>query len=156
MLIHDLAVGDTQQADLAEKYDVGDAQVIANFAQRNKHKITEAKQDLSNRMVGLWVQRKELRVACYEAEIDRNLIMIEDIQGAVSDISQSTGIPISPDTDKIMRLQSNIFRALQSVAEETGQLPTRSPDLGNAKVVRHIIEGLENWPAQDDHDQPTP
>jgi hypothetical protein len=143
MLIQDLAAGDQTYGELAERYEVAE-QSINNFAHRNRHRITAAAHSQVEAMAGLWIIRKELRVATYQAEADRNLLLIDNIEAAVADISESVGTPISPDTDKITRLQANIFRALAAVAEESGQLPTRTP-ADDRPRLRHVVEGLDGW-----------
>jgi hypothetical protein len=143
MLIQDLAVGDHTYSELAERYDVAE-QSINNFANRNRQRIADAARGQVEALANLWITRKEMRIATYQAEADRNLLLIDNIEAAVADISESVGVPVSPDTDKITRLQTNVFRALASAAEETGQLPTRSP-AENRPRLRHVIEGLDGW-----------
>jgi hypothetical protein len=146
MLIQALAVGDRKYADLADDFAV-EEKTITNFADRNRMAIREAARDQASKVAGLWIVRKELRIATYQAEAERNLELIEDMQEAVRAFSESAEIPMSPDTDKLARLQSNIFRAMQAVAEECGDLPSRQAEPPKQSGVRYIIEGLENWDA---------
>ena len=140
-LIEELAVGDRSYAELAEAYELSNTSTIANFANRNRQRIAEAARGQADHLRHLWVTRKEMRIVTYQAEIERNIRLIEGIEEAVADISNSVGLPISPDTDKIARLQANMFRAQQAVAEETGEAhPTQS--------YRYTLEGedVEGWP----------
>ena len=141
MLIQDLAVGDMSHADLAEKYEVA-TQTITNFASRKKHRIAEVAQNQVDELVGLWVARKELRVATYQAEIERNLELINDM------VDSLMHFPIPPETDKITRLQAVILKALKDVAVEAGQVRAAG-DQDDRPVVRHIIEGLDAWGEDD-------
>lgn len=144
MLIQALAVGDRKHADLAQEFDV-EEKTVSNFADRNRLAIRMAAQDQANKIAGLWIARKELRIATYQAEADRNLQLIEDMQEAVAAFSESAEIPMTPDVDKLARLQSNIFRAMSAVAEENGDLPSRAPEPPRQAQVRLVIEGLDDW-----------
>ena len=137
MLIQDLAVGDMSHADLAEKYEVAE-HTVTNFAWRKKHRIAEVAQNQVDELVGLWIARKELRVATYQVEVERNLELINDMVESLSHF------PIPPETDKITRLQAVILKALKDVAVEAGQVRAAG-DQDDRPVVRHVVEGLDAW-----------
>lgn len=135
--IEDCATGDMSIEELADKYEV-EPHTIENFKGRHRRAIAAAAAKQLDANAHLWITRKELRLATWQAEADRCIRLIEDIEAACADISESTGMPISPDTDKISRLQSNLFRALAAIDSlDDGEGP---------KTLRHRIEGLEGWP----------
>ena len=140
MLIQDLAVGDMSHADLAAKYEV-EPKTVTNFAYRNKHRVAVIAQNQVDELAGLWIARKQYRVATYQAEVDRNLELINDMVESLSHF------PIPPETDKITRLQAVILKALKDVAVEAGQV---KGDPETRQLVRDVIEGLDSW---DENDQ---
>src|ERR1044072_6122073 len=141
LLIQDLAGGDRKYGDLPDEYEV-EEKTIRNIASECRYEIQQAARDQADKVIrsGLFYARKAVRLAMYEDEIKRNLDLIEKIQAESEAISASVGLPAPPDTDKIARLQTNMFKAAQSMAEETGQLASRQPEPPRSAGVKYVYD----------------
>jgi hypothetical protein len=109
-LVRDLALGELTHDQLGEKYD-RHPQAIANFAFRNKAEIRRAKQVQSDEYQGLGYAEKWERLAFREQ-------LLLDIEERLADaeLSHTQRNRYSVTADKL----------LHSIAEERGQLYTRS------------------------------
>jgi hypothetical protein len=136
LLIEELATGDLAHAELAERFECAE-HTITNFASRNSDRIAAAAQaQVAKLPAEVWIGRKEMRLAQYQAEVLRNLRLIEEMEETAAATAESLGLPgLGPDPDKIARLQTNIFRALAAAREESGD-----GDRGRSLV--HIIKGV--------------
>lgn len=142
MLIEELATADRTHADLAEEFGVSTS-AIDNFVARNKGRIAAAAQAQTDQLVGLWITRKQMRLAIYRAAIDTDMQIIADMPEAYDALSDSVRVPMGPDPAKVAQLQGVILRALEAVARETGQFGDQQQQ-GPSKL-RHVVEGLEGW-----------
>lgn len=95
-LIRLLAVGEWTQEELAERFGVTQP-AISLFKKRYAVEITQVKENLEDQFAGLWIARKEARVAELE------------------DVAES----FKADDPKAANIR---LRALKQAAEELGQL----------------------------------
>jgi hypothetical protein len=109
-LVRDLALGELTHPQLAEKYGRAQ-QSIANFSSRNSDAIRRAKQVQSDEYQGLSYAGKWERLAFRE-----QLLLDINERLADPDLSHTQRNRYSVTADKL----------LHSIAEERGQLPTRS------------------------------
>lgn len=136
-LQRDLATGGQTHEALAAKYGATKSG-ITSFAKRYSAVIAEIAADLDNQFAGLWAANKERRIASYQAdvelvesEVDRVLAEREatmakakDAGGEVDEDGELLDAQLTVATD-LGRLNRIKHRALRSIAEELGQLPTR-------------------------------
>ena len=123
-LIQELARGEKTHERLGEEFEVSPS-TIGDFAKRYKREIEEAREDLSDVFAGLWVARKEARLAEYQQDI-------EDLTDAVELLEEPRS--------KLLRVKHT---ALRYVAEELGHLPGRVQlHVENAKVT-YAVEGVD-------------
>ena|SRR5215217_3632479 len=144
MLVQDCAADDMNNDELAEKYEV-DKHTIENFKTRKWREIAAAAKEQVDKLEGFWIARVEYRVAQLQSEAERNIALIEAIEAESEQISESIGLPAPPDTSKVVQLQTNIFRALQMAAEQTGQLPTRNNEQAQGKKYRYSVDVPADW-----------
>jgi hypothetical protein len=136
-LQRDIAEGHMSRGQLAKKYGAT-VSGIRDFEKRHAAVVEKMREDLADRMRGLWIADKEQRVASYMADVE--LVEAETarvLDDRESTIAKATGGAIEADEDGEMldaqitvatdlgRLSRIKHRALRSVAEELGQLPTR-------------------------------
>ena len=117
-LCRELAEGEQTKAALGRKYGVT-GQAIGAFGQRHRAEIDAIKAQLDDQFAGLWIARKENRLAQYQADYEA-----------------------SEQHDKSehfewIRVRTQI---MHQVAEELGQLPPRAT-LTIMPVV-HVLEGV--------------
>lgn len=132
-----MAVGALTPAELRAKYNAT-AGAIKAFRARHAEAIEAIRADLNNRFAGLWIAEKEARIASYQADVELVDAEVERVLAERdSTIAKATGGVIEADEDgelldaqltvatDLGRLSRIKHRALRSVAEELGQLPTR-------------------------------
>jgi hypothetical protein len=150
-LVHALAANDRTQDQLAEQFDRHE-QAIAQFSVRNRAEIDEARRQMAGEFSGLWIARKEARLAEYQQKYD-------DIDATLSDHDDAVRALLEGAEDKAerRRLFSSLLshadvnrytltqlRILASTAEEMGHLPSRTPGEGPATVMlRHEVVGVD-------------
>jgi hypothetical protein len=150
-LVHDLAAADQTHDQLAEKYD-RHSQAIAGFVMRNRAEIAEARRQMAGEFSGLWIARKEARIAEYQQKYD-------DLDVTLSEHDDAVRALLSVAEDKVERRRlfsallshadvnryvTTQLRILASTAEELGHLPTRTPGEGPAAVMlRHEVVGVD-------------
>jgi len=117
-LARQLAMGEIKRSQLARDYDVTTG-YITQFAKQHQREIDAIRADLDNQFAGLWIADKEQRLAAYAADFELS---------AAGDYGAHY---------EQIRTRSAILR---NVAEELGQLPTRSTTAIVVPVV-HVIEG---------------
>lgn len=140
-LQRELAVGTVTHAELAKKYGCARSG-ISTFAKKYQSVIADIAADLDNRYAGLWIADKDKRVAAYQADAElveaetervlaeRDAMMTDAAKRAsggereVDEDGELLDAQLSVATD-LGRLSRIKHRALRSVAEELGQLPTR-------------------------------
>jgi hypothetical protein len=141
MLIEELAVADHSHAELAERLGVAE-KTVDNFASRNRDRIAAAARDQTDKLAGLWIARKELRIAEYQSMYERDRKMIEDMEETAEAFAESADLPgLGPDVDKVVKLHGDMRSILSTVADETGQLSPRMPERPQRGHI-HIIRGV--------------
>lgn len=133
-LIRALASGEKPRAELARERGVT-AQAISEFQKRHAAEIQAVRDNVEDEFAGMWIAQKHERVAAYQhnAElIARELEALTDgrvtVHGGDGDGSSDEaedGDAVDDVSGAIGRLTRAYDRALRSVAEERGQLPTR-------------------------------
>jgi hypothetical protein len=127
-LIHELARGERTVTELAARYGVTHG-AISRFRDRYPAEIAEIKADIENEFAGLWIAQKLARLAEYAADVE----MINDAIGAALDAG----------TEIDAALLAAKHRALRSVAEELGQLPTKiQMQVDTVTRVHYTVEGM--------------
>jgi hypothetical protein len=150
-LVHALAANDQTQDQLAERFGRHE-QAIAQFSVRNRAEIAEARRAMAGEFSGLWIARKEARLAEYQQKYD-------DIDVTLSEHDETVRALLAGCEDKgeRRRLFSSLLshadvnryvltqlRILASTAEEMGHLPSRTPGEGPAQVqLRHEVVGVD-------------
>jgi len=109
-LVRDLALGEHTYEQLAERYGRSH-QAVKQFAARNVDEINEAKQEMSREDIEPWGTQKRDRLAVYSQQL------VE-----VDDRLQSG--ELTPGQE--VRFRSLLIKTLHQIAEERGELPTRS------------------------------
>lgn len=135
-LIRALATGEKTRAELARERGVV-VSALSEFAKRHAAEIQAVRDNVEDEFAGMWIAQKAERVAAYQQNaelIARELEALTDgrvtVHGGESDGEDaeddgSDGEPIADISGAIGRLTRAYDRALRSVAEERGQLPTR-------------------------------
>lgn len=135
-LQRDIAEGKLSPKELREKYGAS-AAGIRSFELRHKATIEAMRADIDNEFAGLWIAEKRQRVAAYErnaaliaAEIEaladgRVTVHGESDGDGSTDEAEDGAASVDDVSGAIGRLTRAYDRALRSVAEELGQLPTR-------------------------------
>lgn len=153
-LIRELAEGRRTVPELAKKYGVTDGG-IRRFRDRHIEEVEHVKANLEDEFAGLLYAKKAARLAEYEHDIETaNGEIANALDGRLSEVIKLRGEQhddathemevVADVSDAVARLWRGKHRALRSIAEELGQLPSRvvvSTDDG-AKV-RHIVEGVD-------------
>ena len=119
-LVRELALGDSTQRDIAERYGYSE-QSISLFKTRNADRIAAVQADEQNAYAGLWIADKAARVAAYEADVERVDEFLAD------------GAP----TADLMRVRHS---ALRSAAEELGQL---KQTVETTQRITYAVEGVD-------------
>jgi hypothetical protein len=135
-LQRDLATGSMTRDQLATKYGASKSG-IQSFYRKYQGVIEEIAADLDNRYAGLWIADKDRRVAAYQADVDlveaetERVLAARDERRALlgdggaevdEDGEVEKELTVATDLGRLSRIK---HRALRSVAEELGQLPTR-------------------------------
>lgn len=135
-LIRALALGEKTNAELAREREVT-ASAIKEFSKRHAAAIAEVKANVVDAFAGLWIAQKHERVAAYQqtaevlaAEIDALVDGRVAVHGGDTDAEDAeddggVGEFLNDISGALGRLTRAYDRALRSVAEELGQLPTR-------------------------------
>lgn len=118
-LCRELATGEMTRAALGRKYGVT-GQAIGAFARRHAAEIADIKAALDDAFAGLWIARKEARIAQHQADY-------EAAEG------NEKG-----DHHEWIKARTAILHA---VAEELGQLPPRATI--TVTPVTHILVGVD-------------
>jgi hypothetical protein len=150
-LVHALAANDQSADQLAEQFGRTEP-TVHQFAMRNRAEIAEARRQMAGEFSGLWIARKEARLAEYQQKYD-------DIDVTLSEHDETVRALLAGAEDKAerRRLFSSLLshadvnryvltqlRILASTAEEMGHLPSRTPGEGPAQVqLRHEVVGVD-------------
>lgn len=119
-LCRELAVAEVKRVDLARKYGVSGA-AITKFAKAHKGQIAEIKAHLDDEFAGLWITRKENRLAALQADFE-----------LASDEARASH-------HEWVKARIQITHA---VAEELGQLPNKQ-NITIGGTVRHELVGVD-------------
>lgn len=158
-LIRDIAANDESMAQLAAKYN-RHPQAIYQFTARNRAEIDEARREMGSEFTGLWIARKESRIAEYQQKYEDLDTLLGDLASAIEELLYLREDPESteeqrreaaekleahladhPDINRYVQTQLKI---MASVAEEMGHLPSRTPGEGPSPVVlRHEVVGID-------------
>lgn len=133
IMIRELALGATPKAELARRYGVT-ARAVTFFEQRHALEITEARGDLENEWVGLWVAEKRNRVAELQQLIeDLNEQIAKHAAGGYFD--NNVGLPA-------IKLVAALY---EQVAKELGQIPKQVLEVAQSQpvIVYDLGEDLE-------------
>jgi hypothetical protein len=122
-LIRDLAADESSIPELAAKYGRS-VSGVKQLKARHLTEILAIRQRAANELVGLWIADKVNRVAEYEADVE-----------AVNDALRADGLD-----PNLLRAK---HRALRSVAEELGALPTRPAVVVDSVHVTYTVEGID-------------
>jgi hypothetical protein len=130
-LVNDLAMGDMTQEQLAVKYDRSRI-AISQFAVRNKAEIQEAKDEIYGPFWGSYHAKKGNRIAQLE-----RWIAIHEHDLETDELSWKARV------DLTARLQ----KLVNAIAEELGDLPTRTQVTVDASKLTQDIVGFdrEKW-----------
>jgi len=132
-LIRLLALGEKNAAELARERDVT-ASGIRAFARRYADEIEAVRTNIRDEYAGLWIAQKRERLTAYQQNaelITREIEALADgrvtVHGGESDGEEADdgADSLGDISGAIGRLTRAYDRALRSVAEELGQLPTR-------------------------------
>ena len=118
-LCRELAEGTVTKAALGRKYGIT-GQAIAQFAKRYAREIDDIKAQLDDEFAGLWIARKEARMAQYQ----------EDYEASQTHDKSNHF--------EWIRVRTQI---LHQVAEELGQMPPRAEV--TVLPVQHVIIGVD-------------
>lgn len=114
-LVRDMAIGEKSQRALAAQYGVSQTS-ISSFKKRHSMEIEEVRNNMADEYAGLWVAQKMQRIAEYQQAAEK----------------MANGS--SP------RNQEVLVTILKAVAEELGQLPTRTQvNVTNEQTVYQVV-----------------
>lgn len=116
-LVRDFALGEKSQRVLAEQYGVSSTSISA-FKKRHAFEIEEVRNNLADEYAGVWVAQK--------------LARIQEYQEAAEKMAKGA----SP------RNQEVLVTILKAVAEELGQLPTRSQVNVSTETTVYQVVGV--------------
>lgn len=118
-LMRELAIRTKTHVELGEQFGMSRTG-IGNFAKRHEFEIDEMRNDLENQFAGLWIAKKENRLADYQEDLDA-------LRGTKTEYHHEW-----------IKAKAQIRR---NVAEELGQLPPRQAV--TIVPVQHIIVGVD-------------
>jgi hypothetical protein len=124
-LQREIAAGEKTYEQLAEEFDVTD-DTISAFAKRYRDAIELIRQDFANEFAGLWIARKEARLAEFQQDVE--------------DINEAVEAGDEEDWTKLLRVKHT---ALRYVAEELGHLPGRPQIHVEQAKVTYVVEGVD-------------
>ena len=136
-LMREIALGDLNGVQLAEKYGVSTA-AISQFKQRNAEGIKAIVADADNEFAGILIAQKAARLAAYE---EQHRIAMQP----TPKITNKGTVVIDPNTGEYV-YEVNLSAAatmLKNAAEEMGQLPNRVQIQGDMQTTTtYKIEGF--------------
>lgn len=126
LILRDLAEGKMTYGKIAEKFGISVSRVSDIARWPASREIIEAmRQDLEDQFAGLWVAKKQNRIADYEQQI-------EDI-----DETMRNALTVDP---ALVRARAALVR---SVAEEMAQLPNRVTVQVQKRRVENLLDGVD-------------
>lgn len=136
-----------QQTKIAQRFGCTQG-AVARFNQRHVEQIQQIREDLENEFAGLVYAEKANRLAEYEQDVQTSNAEIDNaLNGRLSaEVVTEDGVTevMQDVSDTVARLLRGKHRALRSIAEELGQLPTKMiVQTDNSAKVHHIVEGVD-------------
>lgn len=144
-LVHDLALNEKTQAQLARQYGISRA-AVCEFNKRHQATILEVRADLDNEFAGLWISEKKRRVAELQGQADMLRELIEEERNRASQLgftAEGDSIFSGPDLENIARLSRRLEATLRNAAEELGQLPSRVAMVLGDEKGSYTINGVD-------------
>lgn len=111
--------------EVAVRYNVP-ASAMTAWQDENLHEIDMVRKDIDSPFAGLWISKKEYRLAELQ----------EDLQELNVRLARAT------DDVDFVRLIRAKHRALYQAADEMGQLPTKAQPVKEGNALHYVIEGL--------------
>lgn len=135
-IIQALAAGETLTS-IALRHGC-EASAIHKFRERHIAEIEAQRNNIADKMAALWVASKEKRIAEYESDVDRLNATLDapPVEG-----EEPTAPALAPALESL--LLSAKHRALRSVAEELGHLPTRASTSVTVAAVSYTLIGVD-------------
>lgn len=119
---------------------------IGAFERRHRQTIEEIRNNLADDFAGLYLASKQNRVAEYIQTIEDANQQIDKLlrAGKVVDFdNEGNEIGEHDVSEAVARLERGRHRALRSIAEELGQLPSRMALVIEDSRVRHELVGID-------------
>lgn len=126
-----LAEGVMNQTQIAARYDVSQ-QAVSFFSKKYFQRIEEVRDKLDDDFAGIWIAQKAARLEVYQQNV-------EDLQSIIDAMEKEPAI-VKAQIATLFRAQQ---AAVRSVAEELGDLPTRSQVQIQSEPVTYRIEGVD-------------
>jgi hypothetical protein len=147
-LIRDLAMGEWSSRELADACgtDIAD---ITRFAETFADEVTEVRAALAGRLAietsGLWVTKKQNRLAEYQADIEDLDLVLRAMRAQAEPGSEDTGDIIlgglgSRRHHSLIKSKLALFKAVADEIEPRGRNITATRDEEDSNVVRYVIE----------------
>jgi transposase-like protein len=144
-LIRELGQQELTVTELAARYDVTPG-AISQFRDRHQAEVDAVKADIENEFAGLWIASKSARLAEYAADVElineaiRTTVEAELSPAAVAELEEA-GIDVGKIDAALMAAK---HRALRSVAEELGHLPTKvQMQVDQVTRVHYTVAGMD-------------
>lgn len=135
-LVRELALGELNQTELAEKYDVSPS-AIAHFKKRYADEIAAVAANADDEFAGLLIVQKAHRLGVLEQLLERAMTPTPKIAPSGRLVEDHAGNVI-----KEIAIDS-AARVIKQAAEEMGQLPNRITLGGNVNVhTTYSVEGV--------------
>jgi len=145
-LIRDLAMGEWSFQELAQACGTVQA-AIAQFASEYADEIVEVRAALAGRLAietsGLWVTKKQNRLAEYQADIedlDRVLLAMKEEGITTRGDDKILGGLGSKRHHSLIRSKLALFKAVADEIEPRSRTLTRTQDEDDANTVHYVIE----------------
>lgn len=120
---------------------------ISDFAKRHRARIDQVRANLENEFAGIEYTDKAMRLEAYRqtvSDCDREIDKMRRAGRIVNlDEEGSEVDSIEDKSDALARLERTRHRALRSIAEELGQLPSRMALVMESSTLRHEIVGID-------------
>lgn len=138
-LVRELALGEENQAQLAERYNVSPS-AISHFAKRNRDEIQAVRDKADDEYAGLLITQKANRLAALEQLYAQAITPQPKVaaSGRVAYVED----PVTGEQVMVQEVAlDSAARMLKQAAEEMGQLPTRVQLTG--ELTEHITYKIE-------------
>lgn len=135
-LVRELALGELNQTQLAERYDVTPS-AISHFAKRNRDEIEAVRANIDDEFAGLLIAQKAHRLGVLEHLLDVALTPTPKVA--------PSGRVVYVDDKMVEEIAGDLAaKVIKQAAEEMGQLPNRITLGGNVNVhTSYQVEGID-------------